>query len=442
VVQVCSEIGRQPVAGLRPACRNARTHTRKQIRQIADSIERFGFVTPILVDGADRIVAGHGRWKAAQLLGLADVPTMSLEHLGVEERRAYAIADNQLAALAGWDRELLALEIAEIEVAMPELDLTVTGFEIEQIAILRDVAGSKRSKKQADAAAPPSGTAVTCSGDLWALGDHLLLCGDALDGDTYKRLLGSDRADLIVTDPPYNVPIAGHVTGQRTHREFEMASGEMSREQFQRFLSATCRHLARHSRSGSLHYIFMDWRSIADLVAAGEEHYSELLNVIVWVKPQGGMGSLYRSRHELVALFRNGRRSHTNNVELGVHGRNRTNVWEYPGVSGFGPDRALGGLHPTVKNLDMIADAIRDASHKGNLVLDPFGGSGTTLIAACRTDRRARIIELDPVYCDLCIRRALAEGLPVSLVGSGDTFADVADARSVAPHAGGGEPTA
>ncbi len=356
---------------------------------------------------------------------------MSLEHLGAEERRAYAIADNQLAALAGWDRELLALEIAEIEIAMPELDLTVTGFQIEQIAILRDVAGSKRPKKQAHSLELPAGPAVTRKGDLWALGDHFLLCGDALDGAAYKRLLGGDRADLVVTDPPYNVPIAGHVTGQSSHREFEMASGEMSREQFQRFLSAICRQLARHTRSGSLHYVFMDWRSIADLIAAGEEHYSELLNVIVWVKAQGGMGSLYRSRHELVALFRNGRRSHVNNVELGVHGRNRTNVWEYPGVSGFGADRELGRFHPTVKNLDMIADAIRDASHQNDLVLDPFGGSGTTLIAASRTERRARIIELDPLYCDLCIQRAQTEGLPVSLVGSGDTFANVAATRNV-----------
>jgi len=425
-----SQILIMPVADIQPARRNARTHSRSQIRKIADSIERFGFVTPILIDREGRIVAGHGRWQAAKLLNMAEVPTLVLAHLGPEERRAYAIADNQLAALAGWDRELLSLEIAELEIAMPELDLTVTGFEVEQIEILRDVAGSKMPRAKEEATPPIVGPAVTRKGDMWCIGDNRLLCADALQPVSFEQLLGRALADLVITDPPYNVPIAGHVSGQAIHREFEMASGEMSRSQFQRFLSTVCRQLARYSRSGSLHYLFMDWRSIADLIAAGEEHYAELLNVVVWVKPNGGMGSLYRSRHELVALFRQGSRAHINNIELGANGRNRTNVWEYAGVSGFGSERELGSLHPTVKNVDMIAEAIRDASHAGDIVVDAFGGSGTTLIAAHRTERRAGLIELDPLYCDVCVGRALAEGLAVSLAGTGESFDTVAQRRS------------
>jgi DNA modification methylase len=414
---------------LHAANRNARTHSAKQLRKIADSVQRFGFVTPILIDRDGKIVAGHGRWAAAKKLGLGKVPTLTLDHLGPEELRAYAIADNQLAALAGWDKELLSLELAEIELAMPELDLTVTGFEIEQIELLKDVAGSCRP------AAEPSliletAAGVSKVGDLWDIGQHMLLCSDALADESYVKLLGDRKADLVFTDPPFNVPIAGHVTSQAAHREFAMASGEMSRDQFQRFLARMCRQLTRYSRLGSLHYICMDWRSIADLIGAGEQYYDELLNLLVWVKSNGGMGSLYRSRHELIALFRNGSTRHTNNVELGANGRNRTNVWEYPGVNGFGADRHLGALHPTVKNLDMIADAIRDASPPDALVMDPFGGSGTTLLAAQQTGRAARLIELDPIYCDVTIRRALEAGLSVKLHDTDEPFHVVEAARA------------
>lgn len=419
----------RPTESLLPAHRNPRTHSPKQVRKLADSIARFGLNSPILVAGdPPRIVAGHGRWSAAKQIGLTEVPTVSVDHLAPEEIRAYALADNQLATLAGWDRELLSLEIAELEFHIPGIDLTVTGFEIEQIEILRDVAGSKQVKPEPQPIPVPAGPAVTRAGDLWRIGEHKLLCGDALEGLSYDRLLRGTAAHLVITDPPYNVPIAGHVTG-RAHREFAMASGDMSRAEFRRFLSAICGLLARHSRSGSLHYLFMDWRSIADLITAGEEHYVQLLNIIAWVKPAGGMGSLYRSRHELVALFKNGTRPHTNNVALGANGRNRTNVWEYAGINSCGADRGLGALHPTVKNVDMIAEAIRDASNPDELVLDPFGGSGTTLIAAHQTGRHACLIELDPLYCDVCIRRAMAEGLPVSLEDSGHGFVSVGQSR-------------
>jgi DNA modification methylase len=237
-------------------------------------------------------------------------------------------------------------------------------------------------------------------------------------------------ADVVITDPPYNVPISGHVSTGTRHEEFLMASGEMSAQEFHRFLSRTCLNLSRVSRSGSLHFIFMDWRSIDALLSAGAEVYDSLVNIIVWVKRNGGMGSLYRSRHELVALFKSGKRPHKNNVQLGANGRYRTNVWEFPGAndggSQIGPD---GDPHPTIKNLEMITEAIRDVTDPNDIVLDAFGGSGTTLIAAARCGRVCRMLELDPHYCDLIVERALAEGLDARLAGPGFSFAQARTAR-------------
>lgn len=409
------KIVHRAVETLIPRSNNPRTHSKKQIRKIADSIQEFGFVTPILVDQEKTVIAGHGRLEAAKLLGLKSVPTVCLSHLSDAQIRAYVIADNKLAALAGWDKNLLALEVAELIELDDDLDLTVTGFEIEELDLIADAAGSNQvSKNQSVPAIDQSRPPICRRGDLWKCGDHLVYCGDALDPDSYKILLGGARADVVVTDPPYNVPIKGHVSGlgANKHNDFVMASGEMSRAEFQRFLSTMCRQLVRFSKSGSLHFVFMDWRSIADLIAAGEAHFTELINIIVWVKSNGGMGALYRSQHELAALFKNGKRRHKNNVELGANGRHRTNVWNYPGMTSFGKDRDKElANHPTVKNLDMIADAIRDVTDKRDLVLDPFGGSGTTLIAAQQCGRKARLIELDPHYCDCILRRAQAAEL-------------------------------
>jgi ParB-like chromosome segregation protein Spo0J len=331
-----SKIVELAIEELQPQTGNSRTHSKKQIRKLADSIRAFGFVNPVLIDGDRIIVAGHGRVEAARLLGMESVPTIALTHLTPDELRAYVIADNKLASLAGWDRELLAIEMASLAELAPELDLAITGFEVEEIEILIDVAEPKAAVAEpAIPAVRRDAPATTRLGDLWEIGRHRLLCGNALERSDYQALLGRERADVAIADPPYNVPIAGHVSGLGAvqHREFAMASGEMSRHQFQRFLSDVCSNLARFSRSGSLHYIFMDWRSIGDLLAAGEQSYDELLNLIVWVKSNGGMGALYRSRHELLALFKRGKRAHKNNVQLGATGRYRTNVWEYPGVN-------------------------------------------------------------------------------------------------------------
>lgn len=398
------------ISDLRPYTRNARTHSRRQIKKIAGSIERFGFVNPVLIDENNLIIAGHGRVAAAKLLDWTEVPTLRIDHLSETEKRAYILADNRLAEEAGWDQEMLAIELQ----GLIELDFTIelAGFDTAEVDTILDAqAETDAPELDVDDKIPPvpeSGTAVTREGDLWELGRHRLLCGDATVASSYEKLLGDDRASMIFTDPPYNVPIAGHVSGlgKVNHREFAMASGEMTSDEFRTFLETVFTHMAASSVDGAIHFICMDWRHMAETQSAGDAVYTELKNLCVWAKSNGGMGTFYRSRHELVFAFKNGVAPHINNFELGQTGRYRTNVWEYAGVNSFGNDRdeALE-MHPTVKPVALVTDAIKDCSRRRQIILDPFAGSGTTVIAAEKTGRRARVLELDPLYCDTIIRR-------------------------------------
>lgn len=432
--------------GSRPS--NPRTHSKKQIRQIADSIRQFGFTNPVLIDRTDTIIAGHGRVSGALLLGLDRVPTVRLESLSEAEIRAYVIADNRLAECAGWDDELLAIELQDlIDLQIDTdlgLDVTVTGFDTPQIDLLLADRGVDDDDLDAgdldDRLAPAEGPAVTCLGDLWQIGPHRLYCGDAIRADSYARLMAGDQAQMVFTDPPYNVPIDGHVSGlgKHRHREFAMASGEMSATVFTDFLTKVFGHLANYSADGSLHFVCMDWRHIGEVLAAGRNAYDDFKNLCVWSKSNGGMGSLYRSQHELVFLFKTGRAAHINNVELGKHGRNRTNVWHYPGVNSFGRQRDSDlARHPTAKPVRMVADAIRDCSHHGGIILDAFAGGGTTLVAAAKTGRRGYGLELDPLYCDVIIRRMVqATGLSATLLDTGEDFGAVEKRRVTAPAEG------
>jgi DNA modification methylase len=391
--------------------RNARTHSKKQIRQIAESIRQFGFTNPILVDAEGMILAGHGRAEAARLIGLATVPCVRIDHMSPEQKRAYILADNKLAQNAGWDDEILAKELQFLVEAEIDLNIGVIGFETHEVDCLIEGLNTEEPGDPRDDAlpCPPKNGATVCKeGDLWILGEHRLLCADATKPEAFERLMQGERAQMVFTDPPYNVPIAGHVSGlgQTRHGEFAMASGEMTRDQFASFLETVFGHLARYSIDGSIHFICMDWRHMPEMLKAGQAAYSEFKNLCVWVKDNGGMGTFYRSRHELVFAFKSGTAPHLNSFELGQHGRYRTNVWQYRGVNTFKAGRMDElGLHPTVKPVAMIADAIKDVSERGGLVLDCFGGSGSTLIAAHKTGRRARVMELDPVYVDTIIRR-------------------------------------
>jgi hypothetical protein len=318
---------------LSPRANNPRTHSKKQIDQIAAAIRRFGFTNPILIDDANGIVAGHGRVQAATVVGLDQVPTVRLSAMSEAEIRAYVIADNRLAENAGWDRELLGLELQYLTDLDVDFDVTLTGFELPEIDLLIGELSVAGDNDPADAAVEVSaGPPVTRPGDLWRIGTHRLICGDSTRSETYQALLGEQRAQLVFTDPPYNVPISGHVGGLGAvqHREFVMASGEMSAAEFTAFLQIVFGHLAAHSVDGSIHFQCMDWRHLQEMLAAGSAAYTDLKNLCVWAKNNGGMGSLYRSQHELVFVFKSGTAPHINNVELGKHGRYRTRCHDPP----------------------------------------------------------------------------------------------------------------
>jgi DNA modification methylase len=392
---------------LKPDPKNSKIHPPKQIEQVARSIGEFGWTNPILIDELDGVIAGHARLLAAEKRGMTKVPTIRLAHMSPAQKRAYMIADNKLAENAKWDRKLLALEHEAIQLLDPDFDLTLSGFELDEIEVLFDneIESRQDSIPPVNIKDPP----VSRVGDLWQLGEHLLLCGDALRAESFDVLMDEERAQLVITDPPYNVRVAGNVSSSDRHGEFVMASGEMSSSEFTEFLTAAFANLIRFSCDGSIHFHFMDWRHLAEILAAGAQ-YAELKNVICWDKQTAGMGTFYRSQHELIFAFKNGSKPHINNFKLGQNGRHRSNVWSHPGLNGWVRDRkAQLSLHPTPKPVPLLAEAIKDCSKPNGIVVDCFAGSGSTLIAAQHTGRRARLIELDPHYVDVILRRFTAE---------------------------------
>lgn len=421
------------ISKLKPAARNARTHSKRQIKQIADSIRRFDFTNPVLIDDENQIVAGHGRVAAAQTLGISEIPCLRLSDMTDADKRAYVIADNKLAQNAGWNLEILAGELEGLMELGFEVELT--GFELPEIDILlNDVAEASPDPVGPADECPEAGIVpVTRPGDRWVLGRHALICGDAKDPTVLEQLMAGCQADMIFTDPPYNVPIDGHVSGlgRTRHREFMEASGEMSSDQFIQFLTVTLATAAAACRDGAIAYVCMDWRHLGEVIAAGKIAFFELKNLCVWVKTNGGMGTFYRSQHEMVLVWKIGTGLHTNTFGLGDRGRYRTNVWSYAGVNTFKSERMDElASHPTVKPVALVADAIRDVSHRGQLVLDVFGGSGTTLIAAEKTGRGARLIEIDPIYCDVIVRRwEKFTGKNAVLHGANETFDNVKSSR-------------
>jgi len=421
-----------PIDQLSPFANNPRTHNKKQIRQIADSLKAFGWTNPILADDDDIVVAGHGRLLAAEYLGMSEVPVIRLSGMTEAQKRAYVIADNRLAEKAGWDEELLAAEFEFLAEYDLDFDLELTGFETGEIDVLLG-AGQDHPDEEPVELPDPDQPPVSRLGDLWQIGSHQILCGNALDEKDWEKLLGDHKAQMVFTDPPYNVVIDGNVSGlgKVKHREFAMASGEMEKDEFIAFLSQAFALQKKFSTDGSIHYICMDWRHLVEVQSAAEGIYSELKNLCVWVKTNAGMGSFYRSQHEMVFVFKAGQGAHINNFGLGETGRHRSNVWTYAGANTFRPDRAEDlEAHPTVKPISMVADAILDCSTRNGLVMDAFAGSGTTLVAAHRTGRRGAGIEIDPAYCDLIVKRLEREtGEKAILAGSGEGFSDVAAMR-------------
>ncbi len=393
----------RPPSSLTPDPRNARTHPKRQIEQIVQSIRAFGFTNPILADPDGNLIAGHGRLRAAKEMGLKEVPVITLSGLSEAQKKALRLADNKIALNAGWDTEILKLELAELSVPEIDIDLGLTGFSPGEIDVVLTEADDPDDEV---IPAVPKAPRVQ-PGDIWQLGEHRVACGDGRDVAFLERLVGEEQEiDCAFLDPPYNVKINGHVNAVGRHREFAMASGEMSENEFRAFLADTLGACARVSRDGAVHFVCMDWRHMDDVTASVGEIYDRLLNICVWNKSNAGMGSLYRSKHEMVFVYWVGDAPHTNAVELGKHGRNRTNVWDYASVNSMrGSRREDLALHPTVKPVAMVADAICDVTRQGELVLDIFLGSGTSLIAAERVGRAFRGLDIDPAYVDVAMTR-------------------------------------
>lgn len=419
-----------PLEEIKPNPRNARTHSDKQISQIATSIERFSWLVPIIVDDDSMIAAGHGRWLAARKMKLREVPVIRAKFVSDSDRRAFALAENRIADLSGWDEDLLAEELTILFEDGYELE--ITGFSTADLDF--SVPGTETEPAQEVPEEPVAATdAISRVGDLWNIGAHRLLCADAREVESWETLLGDERAMLVFADPPYNVPINGHVSGngKNIHREFVAAAGELSAPEFTAFLRTIFRNCVRFSTSGSIHYHCMDWRHMRELLDAADGVYSEYKQLVVWKKDNGGQGAFYRSQHELVFVFKSGKTKHINNFGLGETGRYRTNVVEYAGANTFrkGRDADLAA-HSTVKPTALVADFLLDCSNRGDLVVDPCLGSGTTLLAAHRTGRRGAGIELDPGYADTALGRLRAvTGIEPILDGDGRGFDEVAAAR-------------
>jgi DNA modification methylase len=398
------------IGELVPAPHNPRKHSRHQVRAIARSIEAFGFNAPIMIDRNRQIVAGHGRYEAASLLGLAQVPVIFLDHLTETQAKAYRLADNKLTDRSSWDDAKVAAQLKELSELVLDFDIEAIGFELPELDVRIQSLDSPDAVDNADEFDVPTGPAVSLPGDLWLLGPHRLYCGNALESTSYIALMNGEKAAAVFTDPPYNVKIDGNaagISGNIKYREFAMAVGEMTEEQFAEFLTTALRSMRAHVASGALIYGFMDWRHMWEMLSAGRAAELMLVNLCVWSKTNSGMGSFYRSRHELVFVFRNGKEAHLNNIQLGRFGRPRSNLWTHPGVNGFGRKGSdnLLAVHPTVKPIALVADAILDCTKRDDVVLDPFLGSGTTILSAERTGRRCFGIEIDPIYVDTAIGR-------------------------------------
>jgi len=419
---------------------NPRKHDQRNIEDIARAIVATRYMTPLVVEAGNFLVLGEGRFAAGKLLGLSALPTLNVGHLSEAQLEALRIADNAIAAKSVWDDQLLAVRLKDLSEMTLDFNIEHIGLDHPEIDVRISSLDTPASASAdaADVLPEPIGQVVTQLGDVWLCGEgdnaHRIICGSALQSDVYERLMIGRTACMSLQDPPYNVSVKKHVggLGKTQHREFAMASGEMSDAQFLTFLGDELRLAAEHCAPGAVLMAFMDWRSIDKLIAAGKANGLELINLVVWNKTNGSMGSLYRSQHELVAVFKKPGAKHRNNVQLGRFSRYRTNVWTVPGCNSFGRNRmAELGMHPTVKPVQLVADAIRDVSNRGEIVLDSFLGSGTTMLAAERTGRIAYGIELDPGYVDIAVRRwELATGRQAILEATGETFAATASARA------------
>lgn len=411
--------------------KSLRKHSKKQLQKLKNAIKKVGYTNPIIIDENQNIIAGELRLLAAKDLGFIQIPVIILENLTKEEADAIRILDNRIAEDGEWNFETLKDELEKLlkfDVTFEDLGFDTVDYDKIFLANDTDENKDHNSDKEDESWLDANVHARAKLGDLWRLGDHFVYCGDCLRAKSFEHLMQGELAQIIITDSPYNCKINGHVCGlgKTQHEEFAMASGEMTVLEFAEFISNFMQNLIKFSVDGSLHYLFMDWAGLNTLLTQGKKHYTELKNIAVWNKGVGGMGAMYRSQHEMVPIFKNGKAKHQNHIQLGKYGRYRTNVWDYPGVRATNPaSLELLKLHPTSKSVPMLHNILLDASSKNDVVLDCFGGSGSTLLAAERCKRRARLIEINPRYVDVTIYRWEKEtGKTAKLINN---FAEVQD---------------
>lgn len=410
---------------LRPWPRRARIHDNGKLEALIASIRSHDLIDPIIVNAENIILSGHLRVAAHASLGWPTIRAIRVTHLTQAEQAAYVLAANRLPERGGWDREILALEFADLVDIRTDLDLRTTGFEPAEI----DLALGREPDPEEPLVPAPKPDAVSQTGDIWLMGAHRMICGDCLREEVWKRLMGDDVARMAFWDAPYNLKVKGHVTSKE-HAEFAMASGEMRSDEFVSFLRSAGSLAVDWTIDGGIHFVCMNHGHLDELFEALKPVFFSRLNLCVWEKNNGGMGSFYRSRYEMIAVYKVGTAPHVNNVQLGKFGRNRSNVWSYPGANSTSQSRKVLADHPTPKPVAMVADAILDASNPNDVVIDGFAGSGTILLAAEQTGRRARGIEIDGRYCDVAIRRWQAmTGRRATLAETGEDFEMVMERR-------------
>lgn len=421
---------RWPIDRLKGADRRARRTSPAQLERVTRSVSSFGFLKPVIIAADGKIIDGHILVEVAQGMGLPDIECVIIDHLSPNELRLARIALNRIQETGEWDLDELSIEFEELKIG--DLDIDLTGFDPGELDLILDQEPALASIDECVSERPR--VPVSEPGDLWLLDGHSLLCGDALDSGSYKRLLDGRTIDGVFSDPPYNIKIEGVVSGlgRTRHKDFAMGVGEMSDDQFRIFLGNYLQRCREHASPGAVIFACMDWRQVDLLMLAGRDAGLHRINKAIWNKGTGGMGSLYRSAYEEIVVFCTEASPATNNVLLGKNGRNRTNVWTYPGANqkGSSAGKALGD-HPTPKPVELVADALQDVTKRGDLVFDPFMGSGTTLIAAEATGRIACGIDLDPGYVDVTIARwQQMTGKQAVHQASGKSFEELGQERS------------
>lgn len=432
-----------PIELVRPYPLNARTHDERNISVIMASMRQFKFRNPILIDADNMVVAGHGRLEAAKRLGMKAIPALRITDLTSDELRAYRIADNRSAELAGWDDQIIAIELQHLSKIDVAFSVELTGFSHAEVDVRIDNAATSVNgdgDEAADEIPELQELPISRPGDLFVMGPHRLLCGSALDSSCYERLLNDEKAILICQDPPWNIAVKDiSGSGSKKHREFIMASGEMTDSEFRNFILTELQCNLAFAAPGAVFQVFIDWRGVEKVITAGVSLGLEHFGICIWNKGHGSFGSPWRSAHEMIVCFRVPGAPIKDRVKMGHYGRVRNNVWTVPGMGSFGKGRKEAlEAHPTSKPIQILTEAIRDVTDRGDIVVDGFSGSGSCLIAAHKTGRVFRGLELDPLYVDTIVRRwQKYTDEEAILEGDGRTFAELEEERG----AGNAEPS-